>query len=115
MSHFEMLARDVRYAARVLWKSPVFATTAILTLGLCIGANTAIYTVVDRVLLRPLPYPQPDRLAQIVRHAEGPGVNDDETGQAGVTWVARGPRGGPRDGRVRQSAWSYLSCQPPQV
>ena len=88
MSHFEMLARDVRYAVRVLWKSPVFATTAILTLGLCIGANTAIYTVVDRVLLRPLPYPQPDRLAQIVRHAEGPGVNDDETGQAGVTWVA---------------------------
>jgi predicted permease len=88
MPQFELLARDVRYAVRVLRKSPVFAITAILTLGLCIGANTAIYTVVDRVLLRPLPYPQPDRLAQIVRHAQGPGMNDDEIGQAGVTWVA---------------------------
>ena len=55
--------RDLRYALRVLIKSPVFAVTAILTLALCIGANTAIYTVVDRVLVRALPYPSPDRLA----------------------------------------------------
>ncbi|HEY6210954.1 MAG TPA: ABC transporter permease [Vicinamibacterales bacterium] len=81
MSHF-------RYAVRVLWKSPVFAVTAILTLALCIGANTAIYTVVDRVLLRPLPYPHPDRLAIVTRHYVGPKVDDDETGQAGVTWEA---------------------------
>src|SRR5437763_860436 len=46
--------RDLRYAIRVLWKSPIFATTAILTLALCIGANTAIYTVVDRVLIHSL-------------------------------------------------------------
>src|ERR1051326_5168821 len=78
MSHF-------RYAVRVLWKSPVFAVTAILTLALCIAANTAIYTVVDRVLLRPLPYPHPDRLAIVTRHYVGPKVDDDETGQAGVT------------------------------
>ena len=88
MLRLDMLGRDLRYAVRVLRKSPVFAVTAILTLGLCIGANTAIYTVVDRVLLRPLPYPQPDRLAMVVRHADGPGVNDDDTGQAGATWVA---------------------------
>ena len=68
--------RDLRYAIRILWKSPVFETTAILTLALCIGANTAIYTVVDRVLMRPLPYPHPDRLAMVVRHYEGPGVSD---------------------------------------
>ena len=55
MTGLETLGRDIRYATRVLRKSPVFAVTAILTLGLCIGANTAIYTVVDRVLLRPLP------------------------------------------------------------
>ncbi len=88
MHGLDMLARDVRYAVRVLRKSPVFALTAIVTLGLCIGANTAIYTVVDRVLLRPLPYPQPDRLAMVVRHYEGAGVSEDDVSQAGVTWVA---------------------------
>jgi predicted permease len=76
--------RDFRYAIRVLLKSPVFAVTAILTLALCIGANTAIYTVVDRVLLRPLPYPQPDRLAMVTTHFERRGNN--ETGQTGGIW-----------------------------
>jgi len=76
--------RDLRYAVRVLLKGPVFAVTAILTLALCIGANTAIYTVVDRVLLRPLPYPQPERLAQVMTHFDRHG--DDEGGQTGGTW-----------------------------
>jgi hypothetical protein len=88
MQVLDSLARDVRYAVRVLRKSPLFALTAIATLGLCIGANTAIYTVVDRVLLRPLPYPRPDRLAMVVRHYEGAGTSEDDAGQAGVTWVA---------------------------
>ncbi len=78
--------RDLKYAARVLIKSPVFALTAILTLALCIGANTAIYSVVDRVLLRPLPYPQADRLAIVARHYQG--IDEDDVSQAGVTWVA---------------------------
>jgi predicted permease len=76
--------RDLRYAIRVLLKAPVFAVTAILTLALCIGANTAIYTVVDRVLLRPLPYPQPERLGQVMTHFERQG--NDEGGQTGATW-----------------------------
>src|ERR1700682_1253447 len=80
--------RDLRYAVRVLLKSPVFALTAMLTLALCIGANTAIYTVVDRVLLRPLPYPRPDRLAMVVRHYAGAGTSEDDVSQAGVAWVA---------------------------
>jgi predicted permease len=80
--------RDFRYAVRVLLKSPLFTLTAILTLGLCIGANTAIFTVVDRVLLRPLPYPHPERLAMVVRHREGAGISEDEIGQRGLTWTA---------------------------
>src|SRR5471032_1984064 len=80
--------RDLRYAVRVLLKSPAFTITAILTLALCIGANTALYTVVDRVLLRPLPYPHPERLAMIVRHYQGPEAIEDDTSQSGFAWVA---------------------------
>jgi predicted permease len=78
--------RDLRFAVRILLKTPVFTVTAVLTLALCIGANTAIFTVVDRVLLRALPYPEPDRLAMVVRHYEAGGVNEDDTGQAGAAW-----------------------------
>lgn len=80
--------RDFRFAVRMLVKSPVFTLTAILTLALCIGANTAIYSVVDRVLLRSLPYPRPERLAMVVRHYQGAGTGEDDVSQAGVTWVA---------------------------
>src|SRR5436190_18926518 len=80
--------RDLRYAARILLKTPVFTVTAVITLALCIGANTAIYTVVDRVLLRPLPYPHPERLAMITRHYEGGGSAEDDLSQTGFTWLA---------------------------
>lgn len=60
------LAHDLRFAVRTLWKSPGFATVAILSLALGIGATTAIYSVVDVVLLRPLPGVEaPDRLAAV--------------------------------------------------
>src|SRR3954452_15180609 len=78
--------RDLRYAVRLLLKAPVFTITAVLTLALCIGANTAIYTVVDRVLLRPLPYPEPERLAQVVTHFDRTGY--DAVGQTGGQWEA---------------------------
>ena len=67
------LWNDVRYGLRTLGKNPGFTLVAIITLALGIGANTAIFSAVDRVLLNPLPYPQPDRIMAISREMNGPG------------------------------------------
>jgi predicted permease len=80
----DALRRDFRFAARMLQRNPAFALAVVATLALCIGANTATYSIVDAVLFRPLPYPQPERLAALATRFEG--LREQQTEQDGATW-----------------------------
>jgi len=71
MRTFAGLAQDVRYAARVLRREPGFAALAILTIALGIGATTTLWSLVDGVLLKPLPWPEADRLMRVTETREG--------------------------------------------
>ena len=71
MRFAEDIARDVRHAARGLWRSPVFSLAVILTLALGIGGNTAVFSVVDQLLLRPLPYPDGEQLVMVAESSRG--------------------------------------------
>ena len=71
------LLREVRHAARLLRKAPGFTATALLTLGVCLGANLAIFAVIDSVLLRPLPFPESGRLVTVYNTYPKAGVERD--------------------------------------
>ena len=70
----EKLLQDLRFAVRLLWKDRSFSLTTIATLALCLAANVAIFAVVNGVLLKPLPFPEPDRLIRIFNKYPGAGV-----------------------------------------
>jgi hypothetical protein len=67
----DLLVRQLRYTLRTLGRSPAFTATAVLTLALGIGATTAVFSVVHGVLLKPLPFAEPERLVEIGHEAPG--------------------------------------------
>ncbi len=84
----ETTGRDIRYAIRVLRRSPAFTVAAGLTLALAIAINIAVFSIVDAVLLRTLPYPDPDRLALVSRVVQADGMEHRNTSVDGRTWEA---------------------------
>jgi predicted permease len=68
--------QDLTFGLKLLWKNKAFTLAALVTLALCIGANTAIFTVLDGVVLRGLPFPEPDRLVTMYNLYPGVGVTD---------------------------------------
>ncbi len=70
------MLQDLTFGLKLLWKNKAFTVAALVTLALCIGANTAIFTVLDGVLLRGLPFPEPDRLVTMYNLYPGVGVTD---------------------------------------
>lgn len=80
----DVLRQDLRYAARMFSKQPGFAAAAVLTLALGLGASTAIFSVVYGVLLKPLPFPEPERLVSLFHRA--PGINLSLVNQGPATY-----------------------------
>ena len=77
LNMLDELVRELSYAARLLRKTPGFTATALLTLAVCLGANLTIFAVIDSVLLRPLPFPNAQRLVTVFNTYPKAGVERD--------------------------------------
>src|SRR5215210_5078139 len=76
----DRLLQDLRFSARLLLKDRAFSVTTVATLALCVAANSAIFAVVNSVLLRPLPFPEPERIMTIFNAYPGAGVERASNG-----------------------------------
>src|SRR5688572_2411503 len=74
----ETLIADVKYGWRLIVKNPFFSLTVVVVLALGIGANTAIFSVINAVLLKPLPYPEPEQLVMLWQRFPGIGLPKDQ-------------------------------------
>jgi predicted permease len=82
----ELLGQDIHYGFRQLWRNPGFTVTVVLTLALSVGANTAIFSLVNALLLKSLPYARPDRMGSIYTRITGPISTDERHHVNGEQW-----------------------------
>ena len=117
----ESLNQDLRYACRVLRKNSAFSLTVVLTLAMGIGANTAIFTVVHAVLLKPLAYPDPDRLVRITGGATAARFESIRQGQsftgvaAFTVYTETVPHSGADGPEPLKGSLAWIPMQPPQL
>ena len=85
-ANIELLWQDIAHGIRQLWRNPGFTLTVVLTLSLSIGANTAIFSIVNALMLKSLPYPQPERMGTIYTRVAGPRPSDERHHINGEQW-----------------------------
>src|SRR5215831_19154853 len=106
--------QDFRYAMRTLRKMPGLTAVMVLSLAIGIGANSAIFSVVDALLLRPLPYPEPQRLANIWLHSPGIGIFRDWPSPGQYNDLLKENRSFEEISISRLSSWTLTGLEQPQ-